>query len=362
MDAGWILIAAAIAALCLFDMLNRDSRQNESRARVRRQDKVIKGTAVDLSANLPNDGIQMDGASGNIDSTGLITAVNLNITNTASIASLIVGQARFQNAVTLPSATITGELIVNGVLSINALLDATDGIATNAFQLTTGAGAAKVLTSDANGNGTWQTPSAGGGSVSSVAGDGTTVSVNQSTGAVIVSATGNFGAANIQTTGTVNAASLTLASLGAGSYSSQLMFQEVELQSSDILQLSTVSFPLLANTPPSGFSAAIISGQFAYLGSGHTPYQNGSNFVMQYGSGAGATGFSALASGFSVANTFIYATVNQWTPIAPNLSAAFAQGANNTDGLGIYLSCNTAFIVGTGLIKVKLYYVLQSTF
>jgi len=48
-------------------------------------------------------------------------------------------------------------------LDVNGNVKATNVIATNSFQLTTGAGAGKVLTSNASGVGSWATPTGGGG-------------------------------------------------------------------------------------------------------------------------------------------------------------------------------------------------------
>lgn len=67
-------------------------------------------------------------------------------------------------------------------------LDVAGTVKTAGLQLTTGAGAGKVLQSDASGNATWTTPVTA--PVSSVAGSGAGISVSPTTGAVVVSNTG----------------------------------------------------------------------------------------------------------------------------------------------------------------------------
>ncbi len=63
------------------------------------------------------------------------------------------------------TARILGYFDTNGNLSILATGTADGVVASNSFRLVSGGGASKVLTSDANGVGTWQTASSGGASV-----------------------------------------------------------------------------------------------------------------------------------------------------------------------------------------------------
>lgn len=85
-------------------------------------------------------------------------------------------------------------------------------ICDNAFRLINGANANYVLTSDAQGFGTWQ-PVAPGGIDEVVATNASIAVTTPSDGVASVAATGTFGAANISTTGTLSAGAATTTSL-----------------------------------------------------------------------------------------------------------------------------------------------------
>ena len=93
-------------------------------------------------------------------------------------------------------------------------------------KLTTGAGASKVLTSDASGNATWQTPGAGSGTVTSVSGDGVVTTgtittsgslslVNAAANTVLAGPTsGGAAAPSYQTAPTISGANITALAAG----------------------------------------------------------------------------------------------------------------------------------------------------
>lgn len=84
-------------------------------------------------------------------------------------------------------------------LEVNGNVKATNVIATNSFQLTNGAGAGKVLTSNASGVGSWVTPGGtSGGSISS------TGSLGAFAGASLPTTLGTFGFFGPTTTVTLN--------------------------------------------------------------------------------------------------------------------------------------------------------------
>lgn len=86
-----------------------------------------------------------------------------------------------------------------GIISPTTRLDVNGTAKVTGFQLTTGAGASRVLTSNASGVGTWVTPAAAGGVTQIIAGSGITVSPAGGTGAVTVTRNAISGGSSLGT-------------------------------------------------------------------------------------------------------------------------------------------------------------------
>jgi hypothetical protein len=176
------------------------------------------------------------------------------------------------------------------------LLDVNGAARMTGFQLSSGAGAGKVLTSDASGNGTWQAPNG----VSSVTGSGAGISVSPTTGNVFVT---NTGVTSIGAGVDISASGAT----GAVALNDISTLQSVTSRGAT----TTAGITVGTGNPGTGLNAT--GSSYGVYGSSATygVYGNSPNIGVQGGTNATTEGvvgngfYGVLGSG---TNTGVYAT------------------------------------------------------
>src|SRR6185369_6861908 len=105
----------------------------------------------------------------NANVTGKLTASNLSGTNTGDVTLVPIGALPNANGASLvnqvlnlqPASTAFGGVVSTTLQGFAGNKSFQGSVDVGGFSMLSGAGAGKVLTSDAGGVGTWQTPSSG---------------------------------------------------------------------------------------------------------------------------------------------------------------------------------------------------------